>query len=73
MKKIRTSDGTVLSYYCEPNKLSKLHNLSGPAVKYPKALMKENIYAIFGREMKKEEWGMLKKMNTVQVPIFSRL
>lgn len=64
-KKIKTPDGTVLSYFYEPGKTPKLHCIQGPAIKYPKSIEKADIYAIFGKEMSKREWFALKNLSKV--------
>lgn len=69
IKKIKTPDGTHLSYFQEPGKVPKLHSLTGPAIKYPKGLKKKDVYAIFGREMTKAEWLTLKNDSKVLVPL----
>jgi hypothetical protein len=69
IKKVKTPEGTVLSLYQEPGKNAKLHSLAGPAIKYPKDSKKKDVYAIYGREMSKREWLILKNDSKVITPL----
>lgn len=69
IKKIKTPEGVVLSYFQEPGKPPKLHSLQGPAIKYPKEIKKKDVYAIYGREMTKRDWLLLKNDSKVLVPL----
>lgn len=69
IKKLRTPDGTVINYFQEPGKQPKLHSILGPAIKYPKSAKKRDVYAIYGREMSKKEWLILKNDSKVLSPL----
>jgi hypothetical protein len=69
IKKIKTPEGVLLSYFQEPGKNPKLHSLTGPAIKYPKSEKKKDVYAIYGREMSKREWLTLKNDSKVITPL----
>ena len=69
IKKIKTPDGTTICLFQEPGKSAKLHSMSGPAIKYPKAMKKKDVYAIYGREMSKREWLTLKNDSKVLSPL----
>lgn len=69
IKKIKTPEGAILSYFHEPGKNPKLHSITGPAIKYPKSIQKEDVYAIYGQELSKEEWTELKNDSKVINPL----
>lgn len=69
IKKIKTPDGVIITYYCEPGKAPKLHSLDGPAIKYPRGSKKKDVYAIYGREMDKKDWLSYKNDSKVTKPL----
>jgi len=74
LKKIKTPDGTIISTYIEEEGMpGKLHSMTGPAIKYPKAQKKKDVYAIYGREMTKKEWLILKNDAKVITPLPERV
>lgn len=73
MKKIKTPDGAIVHLYVEDGQMAKLHNMAGPAIKYPKAAKKKDVYAIYGREMSKKEWLTLKNDSKVLSPLPERV
>lgn len=69
IRKLTTPDGAIVSMFHEPGKSPKLHSITGPAIKYPKAACKKDIYAIYGKELTKREWLTLKNDVKVQTPL----
>jgi hypothetical protein len=69
IKKLKTPEGTQITMFQEPGKTAKLHSLEGPAIKYPRASKKKDVYAIYGREMSKQEWTTTKNDTKVTIPL----
>ena len=68
-RKIKTPDGAILTMFVEPGKNAKLHSLTGPAIKYPKGSDKRDVYAIYGKEMTRREWTILKNDSKITTPL----
>lgn len=66
----KTPEGLKISVFEEPNKKAVFHSENGPAIKYPKAMKKEDEYYLYGIKFTKEEWlAKLEDVKVTYIPI----